>query len=291
MNKDPEPPKNSREKETQDDALKKVEIKNKEKTYLDGVFNYLCNLEQEPSSDENSKEKKYKKQIEEKVKEKKMNIQDNHFKSKTLQSKNPKKKKQYQEDKENIYYEENNEYQDSQKSESHLKKRKFGVKALRKVLRKLTNTFNKDEIKLMIWEVDSNLDGFVSFDEYEKMYKRCVIDQREREPKKLYYLIQFLMFDKDQKNYITIEDTLEVLCVRNTNGIDAAIDEIFDDEKKDEKGNIEKTGKKNETLTYQEFSERMHSLSLRKRTMLMNKKKIFCEKIKEEAIKNRNNKY
>ena len=94
MNKDPEPSKNSREKETHDDALKKVEIKNKEKTYLDGVFNYLCSLEQEPSSDENSKEKKYKKQIEEKVKEKKMNIQDNHFKSKTLQSKNPKKKKQ-----------------------------------------------------------------------------------------------------------------------------------------------------------------------------------------------------
>ena len=48
-----------------------------------------------------------------------------------------------------------------------------------------------------------------------------------------------------------------------------------------------KTGKKNETLTYQEFAERMHSLSLRKRTLLMNKKKIFCEKIKEEAIKNK----
>ena len=41
----------TREKETQDDELKKVEIKNKEKTYLDGVFSYLCSLEQEPSSD------------------------------------------------------------------------------------------------------------------------------------------------------------------------------------------------------------------------------------------------
>ena len=119
------------------------------------------------------------------------------------------------------------------------------------------------------------------------MYKRCVLDEKEREPKKLYYLVQFLMFDKEQKNYITIEDTLEILCVRNTNGIDAAIDSIFDVENKDEKGNVQKTGKKNETLTYQEFAERMHSLSLRKRTLLMNKKKIFCEKIKEEAIKNK----
>ena len=272
----------TREKETQDDELKKVEIKNKEKTYLDGVFSYLCSLEQEPSSDEDSKEKKYKKAIEEKVKEKKMKIQNNHFKSKTLQSKSPKKKKKFKEDQEG-----GDLYQDPQDEEAKLKKGKFGIKALRKVLRKLTNTYNKDEIKLMIWEVDSNLDGYVSFEEYEKMYKRCVLDEKEREPKKLYYLVQFLMFDKEQKNYITIEDTLEILCVRNTNGIDAAIDSIFDVENKDEKGNVQKTGKKNETLTYQEFAERMHSLSLRKRTLLMNKKKIFCEKIKEEAIKNK----
>ena len=46
-------------------------------------------------------------------------------------------------------------------------------------------------------------DGYVSFEEYEKMYKRCVLDEKEREPKKLYYLVQFLMFDKEQTNYIT----------------------------------------------------------------------------------------
>ena len=194
----------TREKETQDDELKKVEIKNKEKTYLDGVFSYLCSLEQEPSSDEDSKEKKYKKAIEEKVKEKKMKIQNNHFKSKTLQSKSPKKKKKFKEDQEG-----GDLYQDPQDEEAKLKKGKFGIKALRKVLRKLTNTYNKDEIKLMIWEVDSNLDGFVSFDEYEKMYKRCVLDQKEREPKKLYYLVQFLMLNSRRcKTYLT----------RNTNG-------------------------------------------------------------------------
>ena len=44
--------------------------------------------------------------------------------------------------------------------------------------------------------------------------------------------------------------------------------------------------KKRETINYVEFSERMHSLSLRQRTLFMNKKKNFCEKIKEEAIQN-----
>ena len=44
--------------------------------------------------------------------------------------------------------------------------------------------------------------------------------------------------------------------------------------------------KKRETINYEEFSERMHSLSLRQRTLFMNKKKSFCDKIKEEAIQN-----
>ena len=45
----------------------------------------------------------------------------------------------------------------------------------------------------MIWEVDTNLNGYISYDEYERMYKRCVVDKKELEPKKLYTLIQFLM--------------------------------------------------------------------------------------------------
>ena len=35
------------------------------------------------------------------------------------------------------------------------------------------------------------------------------------------------MYDKDKKSFITVEDTLEVLCVRHPN-IDAAINEIFE---------------------------------------------------------------
>ena len=38
-----------------------VEIKNKEKIYFQNVFRQLCELEKEESSDNNTKEKKYKK--------------------------------------------------------------------------------------------------------------------------------------------------------------------------------------------------------------------------------------
>ena len=297
--------KGSSKKISFEEQINSVEIKNREKLYFENIFKDLCALEKEPSSDENSKEKKYLKEIEEKAKLKQMKIQNNGFKSKTMsisqRSKSKKKsklkkakddtkespqplgKKQYLEDTKN---EKIDLYKDPEKEEEKLRHDRFGKKALRKIFKKLTGTFNKRDIELMIWEVDTNLNGYISFDEYERMYKRCVIDKKELEPKKLYTLVQFLMFDKEHKGYITEEDTLEVLCVRNNNGLDNAINDIFMEEIKDEKGKIIRTRKKRETINYEEFQERMHSLSLRQRTLFMNKKKNFCEKIKEEAIQN-----
>ena len=295
---------NTAKKISFEEQINEVEIKNREKLYFENVFKDLCALEKEPSSDENSKEKKYLREIEEKVKVKKTKIQNNGFKSKTMsiaQRNQNKKKNKLKEDNEDSkilppsgnknYLEDSKNgkidlYKDPEKEEEKLRHERFGKKALRKIFKKLTGTFNKKDIELMIWEVDTNLNGYISFDEYEKMYKRCVIDKKELEPKKLYTLVQFLMFDKEHKGYITEEDTLEVLCVRNNNGLDNAINDIFMEEIKDEKGKIIRTKNKRETINYEEFSERMHSLSLRQRTLFMNKKKNFCEKIKEEAIQN-----
>ena len=282
-----------------EEEVSKVEIKNREKFYFENVFKDLCALEKEPSSDENSKEKKYLREIEEKVKQKQMKIQYGSISSKNKLKKSGKKKKQMNSENDSKIsladkkeYEEdtkNNQidlYKDPEKEEEKLRHDRFGKKALRKIFKKLTGTFNKKDIELMIWEVDTNLNGYISYDEYERMYKRCVVDKKELEPKKLYTLVQFLMFDKEHKGYITEEDTLEVLCVRNNNGLDNAINDIFMEEIKEEKGKIIRKKKKRETINYEEFSERMHSLSLRQRTLFMNKKKSFCEKIKEEAIQN-----
>jgi len=64
-------------------------------------------------------------------------------------------------------------------------------------------------------------------DEFEKMYRKCIIDEKEEEPKKLYYLVQFLMFDKDSKYYITEEDTLEILYIRYKAQFEQVINDIF----------------------------------------------------------------
>lgn len=264
-----------KKKQYKEDELNSLEIKNKEKTYLHEAFNYLCELEQEPSSDDNSKEKIYKKKIEEQVKKKKMNF-NNIVKKKQVVKKVDKKNEQI------------DLYRDPQNEEEKLKMKNFGEKGIRKVLHKLSKKMNKEEIKLMIWEVDVDLDGYISYEEYERMYKRCVLDKDEKEPKKLYYLVQFLMFDKEKKGYITIEDTLEIICARHPKDpslMDDDINAMFCIEEKDDKGKPKMTSKLNETLTYDAFADRMHSLSLRKRDNLMNKKKIFCDRIKEDVIR------
>ena len=296
-------------KMTQKEEYNNIEIKNKEKIYFENVFRDLCALEKEESS-EDSKERKYQKKKPKNNKsktQKKSTLKNNNLNKKNTEDSKkivspPQTNKQFEEDinldsdsldsdssdsqkKEKPVENYLDLYKDPEKEEEKLRRDRFGKKALRKILKKLTGKYNKKEVELMVWEVDTNLNGYISFDEYERMYKNCVIDKKEREPKRLYTLVQFLMFDKEHKGYITEEDTLEILCIRNNNGLDSAINDIFMIEVKDEKGNIRRTKNKRESVNYEEFEERMHSLSLRQRTILMNRKKIFCEKVKEESMK------
>jgi len=60
------------------------------------------------------------------------------------------------------------------------------------------------------------------------MYKRCVADNKENEPRRLYYFTQFLMYDKDDKNYITEEDTLEILYIRYQEKFNQEIAVLFE---------------------------------------------------------------
>lgn len=67
-------------------------------------------------------------------------------------------------------------------------------------------------------DVDENSDKRVSRYEFELMYKRCITDATGLEPKGLFNLVQFLMFDKREQFKITEEDTLELLFVRVKEG-------------------------------------------------------------------------
>ena len=40
------------------------------------------------------------------------------------------------------------------------------------------------------------------------MYKRCIGENSDHEPRQLYNLVTFLMYDKDFRGKVTIEETL-----------------------------------------------------------------------------------
>ena len=92
-------------------------------------------------------------------------------------------------------------------------------------------------MNLIVWEVDDDLDGYVSYDEFLVMYKRCISDTSGYEPRKLFNLTQFLMYDSTFKGRVTVEETLQILFVRyGRENLDNEITAIFGDEEKNEDG-------------------------------------------------------
>eukprot|EP00351_Strombidinopsis_sp_SopsisLIS2011_P002182 CAMPEP_0116875900 /NCGR_PEP_ID=MMETSP0463-20121206/8007_1 /TAXON_ID=181622 /ORGANISM="Strombidinopsis sp, Strain SopsisLIS2011" /LENGTH=77 /DNA_ID=CAMNT_0004522297 /DNA_START=322 /DNA_END=555 /DNA_ORIENTATION=- len=69
------------------------------------------------------------------------------------------------------------------------------------------------------------------------MYKRCITDKTGLEPRKLFNLVQFLMYDKKFKGRVTVEETLQILFVRHgRDRLDDEIKAIFGDDEKNNDG-------------------------------------------------------
>jgi Ca2+-binding EF-hand superfamily protein len=66
---------------------------------------------------------------------------------------------------------------------------KFGVDEVTKILKHLGVPQSRPDVELILWEVDEDLDGAVSKNEFEIMYKRCVSDKTGLEPRKLFNLV------------------------------------------------------------------------------------------------------
>eukprot|EP00806_Schmidingerella_arcuata_P002660 Macronucleus_3405.p2 GENE.Macronucleus_3405~~Macronucleus_3405.p2 ORF type:complete len:200 (+),score=70.96 Macronucleus_3405:1-600(+) len=124
------------------------------------------------------------------------------------------------------------------------------------------------EVELIIWEVDDDLDGFVSRQEFEIMYKRCISDSMDLEPRQLYNLVTFLMYDKDFRGRVTIEETLQILFVRHgRKNLDEEIKAIFGDEQRD------KDTSEEQSITYSEYVEKITRRALKRQAGYLGKRK------------------
>merc|ERR1740139_400766 len=106
---------------------------------------------------------------------------------------------------------------------------------------------SKNDVRLIIWEVDDDLDGYVSHEEFFTMYKKTF------------------------KGSVTVEETLQILFVRyGRDRLDEEIRAIFGDDEKDADG-VEKSIKFSEyvsKINTRALTEYKHKLELK------NKKKI-----------------
>ena len=105
----------------------------------------------------------------------------------------------------------------------------------------------KTEVKSIIWEVDDDLDGKICKEEFLKMYKRSISDESGYEPRKFFNLVQFLMYDKEFRGWVTVEETLQILYVRHgREKLDDEIRAIFGEDEKTEDG-------EEKEITYSEY--------------------------------------
>lgn len=66
----------------------------------------------------------------------------------------------------------------------------------------------------MIWEVDEDMDGAVSFKELALCYQRNLADDTGLEPFQLFNLAQFLIYDKDGSGQVSVDETMHMLFCR-----------------------------------------------------------------------------
>ncbi|KAM3139522.1 hypothetical protein pb186bvf_008358 [Paramecium bursaria] len=142
------------------------------------------------------------------------------------------------------------------------------------ILENLKYKVSKHEADLFIWEVDDDEDGVITRKEFEMMYKRCIFDVTYLEPRNLFNLVQFLMYDKQHKGRITEEDTLEIIFVRvGKANLSTEIDAIF--------GNTYQVELKQPVITNDGWSTFEKSISFEEFFLKM-KKRDFCKRIEPE---------
>lgn len=92
--------------------------------------------------------------------------------------------------------------------------RKIELKDLSEALKGLGRKCTRKEVEEIIWEVDEDLDGCISWDEMIKMYERNIDPEGNKygmEPFQFFLIVQFLMFDKDLVGTISVDETMDML--------------------------------------------------------------------------------
>lgn len=86
----------------------------------------------------------------------------------------------------------------------------------------------RGEVEDMIWEVDEDCDGMVSWLEFKNMYTRGRDDKTGYEPRGLFNVVEFVMNDKKGAGHISLEEAMEIMYLRyGRQMLDSQLEEVF----------------------------------------------------------------
>jgi len=88
---------------------------------------------------------------------------------------------------------------------------KVSPEKLADALKKLAYKCKRTDVEDMIWEVDEDCDGLISWDEFKAMFYRVRHDKTGWEPRRLFNVVEFMMHDKDQSGTIDMDECMEIL--------------------------------------------------------------------------------
>jgi len=107
---------------------------------------------------------------------------------------------------------------------------KISANDLEAVTKHLGVNLSRKVIDHMLWEVDEDLDQFISLDELQLTYTRNVKDATGNEPCLFFRLLEFITFDPQNKGYVIEDDCMEMLFARYGSGkLEKELQVIFGD--------------------------------------------------------------
>lgn len=86
----------------------------------------------------------------------------------------------------------------------------------------------RGEVEDMLWEVDEDCDGCISWQEFQTLYTRCRDDKTGYEPRGLFNVVEFVMNDKQEQGFITLEEAMQIMYLRYGRALlDSQLEEVF----------------------------------------------------------------
>lgn len=90
----------------------------------------------------------------------------------------------------------------------------IGEKDLESQLVRLGYVPEPGEVRDMIWEVDDDGDGGINWREFKSIYQRVRADGQGKEPRRLYNVIEFMVFDIDNDGSIDLTEVMQLFYQR-----------------------------------------------------------------------------